>query len=325
MQHQLNDETVVHKNGGGQPNGEQSAQRQLCKFHINGRCAKGASCPFLHVDVHAAPRVRQAWIADRRQHRHRMAAEAGDPHAGGAQRKRQRAAIFAQWLLDTFGHDALNKGTGVLDIAGGSGSLSFCLQTVHGVRCTTIDPRPAKLSKDAHRHLARIRAEAAGAAAGSFMSLLDSNAACESLWGCLEQDASSAANDLSSVRLSEGRPAHSQDSLQGTLPDHIEAEFNKELWNGEHAPRLQAASLVVGLHPDQATDSIVKFAVEHKKAFAVVPCCVFPRLFKHRRLKGSVPVIVHAELVEYLRQLGGQSSQVDHLEFEGMNQVVFRK
>lgn len=75
----------------------------------------------------------------------------------------------------------------------------------------------------------------------------------------------------------------------------------------------------------QATDSIVKFAVEHKKAFAVVPCCVFPRLFKHRRLKGSVPVIVHAELVEYLRQLGGPSSQVDHLEFEGMNQVVFRK
>jgi hypothetical protein len=65
MQHQLNDETVVHQNGGGQPNGEQSAQRQLCKFHINGRCAKGASCPFLHVDVHAAPRVRQAWIADR--------------------------------------------------------------------------------------------------------------------------------------------------------------------------------------------------------------------------------------------------------------------
>ena len=38
---------------------------QLCKFHINGRCGKGSNCPFLHVDVHAAPRVRQAWIADR--------------------------------------------------------------------------------------------------------------------------------------------------------------------------------------------------------------------------------------------------------------------
>jgi len=41
-----------------------------------------------------------------------MAAEAGDPHAGGAQRKRQRAAIFADWLLAMFGRDALNRGSG---------------------------------------------------------------------------------------------------------------------------------------------------------------------------------------------------------------------
>ncbi len=55
-----------------------------------------------------------AWLGClfRRQHRHRMAAQAGDPHAGGAQRKRQRAAIFAQWLLDTYGSDALNQGSG---------------------------------------------------------------------------------------------------------------------------------------------------------------------------------------------------------------------
>ena len=42
-----------------------------------------------------------------------MAAKAGDPHAGGAQRKSQRAAIFAQWLLDTFGRDLLNRGSGL--------------------------------------------------------------------------------------------------------------------------------------------------------------------------------------------------------------------
>ena len=64
-QHQPDNGRAVHQNGKGQENVEQSAQRQLCKFHINGRCAKGAGCPFLHVDVHAAPRVRQAWIADR--------------------------------------------------------------------------------------------------------------------------------------------------------------------------------------------------------------------------------------------------------------------
>ena len=73
----------------------------------------------------------------------------------------------------------------------------------------------------------------------------------------------------------------------------------------------------------QATDSIVEFAVMHDKPFAVVPCCVFPRLFKHRRLKEGVPVTVHAELVEYLRHAGGQDCRVEHLKFEGMNQVVF--
>lgn len=55
---------------------------------------------------------RQCARVCRRQHRQRMAAEAGDPHAGGAQRKRQRAAIFADWLLATFGRDALNQGSG---------------------------------------------------------------------------------------------------------------------------------------------------------------------------------------------------------------------
>ena len=195
-------------------------------------------------------------------HRHKLAAEAGDPHAGGAQRKRQRAAIFAEWLLATFGREALNQGSGmflykylqrcisvlwmlnlkpqqvvnkaiscvsytpavlckqvgshcqdmasevrayaavagVLDIAGGSGSLSFCLQTVHGVRCTTIDPRPAKLSKEAHRHLARLRAQGGGAAGGGGGdSLLESelDSPHDSLWGCLEQNLACRAADTS--------------------------------------------------------------------------------------------------------------------------------
>ena len=38
---------------------------QVCKFHINGGCQKGDDCPHLHVDLAAAPRVRQNWIAER--------------------------------------------------------------------------------------------------------------------------------------------------------------------------------------------------------------------------------------------------------------------
>ncbi len=34
--------------------------------------------------------------------------------------------------------------------------------------------------------------------------------------------------------------------------------------------------LIVGLHPDGATEYIVKNAIQNNKRFAVIPCCVFP-------------------------------------------------
>ena len=37
--------------------------------------------------------------------------------------------------------------------------------------------------------------------------------------------------------------------------------------------------LLVGLHPDQATEAIVDAALARNLPFAVVPCCVFPGLF----------------------------------------------
>lgn len=36
------------------------------------------------------------------------------------------------------------------------------------------------------------------------------------------------------------------------------------------------ADLFVGLHPDEATEPIVRHAVAHRRAFVVVPCCVMP-------------------------------------------------
>ena len=59
------------------------------------------------------------------------------------------------------------------------------------------------------------------------------------------------------------RSAMGEGSLEGTLPDHIEAEFNEELWRGKHAPRLQRASIVIGLHPDQACCGILSCSASH--------------------------------------------------------------
>ena len=93
---------------------------------------------------------------------------------------------------------------------------------------------------------------------------------------------------------------------------------------------LSGCSVVVGLHPDQATDAAVDFALAHGKPFAVVPCCTYARDFPHRRRppgpgrpKGGGPVTTHAHLVEYLLAKAPGVIKCETLPFEGKNVVVF--
>jgi hypothetical protein len=44
--------------------------------------------------------------------RRQIAEENGDPHSGSAAKKGRRAAILAQWLVDTYGVPYLNSGSG---------------------------------------------------------------------------------------------------------------------------------------------------------------------------------------------------------------------
>jgi hypothetical protein len=88
--------------------------------------------------------------------------------------------------------------------------------------------------------------------------------------------------------------------------------------------------VIVGLHPDQATDAIVDAALAFQKPFAVVPCCVFPYLFTHRRLRIAdeqlVPVVDRDQLCDYLMQRcpdGHAKSEL--LVFTGARRVVFRR
>ena len=95
---------------------------------------------------------------------------------------------------------------------------------------------------------------------------------------------------------------------------------------------IRDCSVVVGLHPDQATDAAVDLALAFGKPFAVVPCCTYSRDFPHRRLppgpgrpKGGGAVTTHAHLVEYLlaKAPPGMTIERDELPFEGKNVVVY--
>eukprot|EP00958_Prasinococcus_capsulatus_P019446 scaffold2404_cov398-Prasinococcus_capsulatus_cf.AAC.12 len=53
-----------------------------------------------------------------------------------------------------------------------------------------------------------------------------------------------------------------------------------QVGNEEGLELLDSVCLIVGLHPDQATDAIVDFALEKRIPFAVVPCCTYHRLVR---------------------------------------------
>jgi hypothetical protein len=63
---------------------------------------------------------------------------------------------------------------------------------------------------------------------------------------------------------------------------------------GEALACLRGAGLVVGFHPDSATEPAVDLALELQVPFAVVPCCVFPRsilMGGERRTRAGVKVV----------------------------------
>lgn len=85
-----------------------------------------------------------------------------------------------------------------------------------------------------------------------------------------------------------------------------------------------ACPFLVGLHPDEATEAIVDSALQHCLPFAVVPCCVYARLFPHRRYHGQ-PVRTHEQFCQYLQakaphigrtqlEFGGQATVLYHLD-----------
>jgi hypothetical protein len=82
-------------------------------------------------------------------------------------------------------------------------------------------------------------------------------------------------------------------------------------------------SVLVGLHPDQATDPIMDIGFALNIPWVVVPCCVFPNLFSQRRLQPSGRIVrTYDDLCEYIlqRDPGVKEST---LPFRGRNRVFF--
>jgi hypothetical protein len=243
-----------------------------------------------------------------------LAVAEGDPHAAeddrGLATKTHRASKFADWLVRTFGVEKLSEGSGVLDVAGGRGDVSWELHTVRGVPCTLVEPRARKLNRLQHKWLKKREM-------GVGNAVTDDTAEPRPPRGGDGDDDDDDDDD--------------ENAADAVLCPQVRAEFGADTY-----ARFAKCSVVVGMHPDQATEGIMAFAKAHGKPFAIVPCCVFPALFPHRRVpadeaagaetpagvsSGGVPVTRLAQLVRYLeRETGGR---VTRLDFQGANRVVY--
>lgn len=215
---------------------------------------------------------------------------------GDKQAKAMRARLFANWIVETFGEESLQRGSGVLDIAGGKGQLSVELAVTGQIPCTVIDPL---IRKQQH----------------TFPVKRDAKRICKAN-GPMPRHLPTIFNQTDFLEKygqanKEGNLEQSYDdcSLEEKSPDHL---------------LVSNASCLIGLHPDQATQDILDIALKYNKSFAIVPCCVFPSFFPQRQLRDGSNIITYAQFIQYLLEQGPSLKQ-QTLPFEGRNIVIYRK
>ncbi len=65
------------------------------------------------------------------------------------------SSLHRRFLIDTYGRELLGSGSGVLDVAGGHGALSFELLNLNNIAATVVDPRPLKTARYQRRLMVR--------------------------------------------------------------------------------------------------------------------------------------------------------------------------
>ena len=91
----------------------------------------------------------------------------------------------------------------------------------------------------------------------------------------------------------------------------------------ESRAQYESASCIVGLHPDQATEPIVDFAVSRRIPFAVVPCCVFSSAAAAVRGETVSYEAFVAELRAKAEGAGTGTVGEKYLAFGGKNRVLY--
>lgn len=105
------------------------------------------------------------------------------------------------------------------------------------------------------------------------------------------------------------------------LPQHLNLLFDHDFFSGNHVDK-EEVGLIVGMHPDEATEMLVDVALKEKIPFAVVPCCVFAHIFPDRRLKNGAEPRTFEAFCSYLKEKNENINE-DYLGFRGRDKVLY--
>mmetsp|Transcript_24414 Transcript_24414/g.30044 ORF Transcript_24414/g.30044 Transcript_24414/m.30044 type:complete len:547 (+) Transcript_24414:73-1713(+) len=223
----------------------------------------------------------------------------------------------------------LNRGSGVMDVAGGSGYVSLALALM-GIMSTVIDPRET-VGKLPKRDRKVLKKALKGSQDRKQPLILPPPVEFSAMRAWFVQKPGGVDLEFREGKctpsLCQLRDEKTTCSLIGSNSDCINDNITVPVCHMcSQDGLLSSCSAIVALHPDEATGDIVDFAVKHKIPFIVVPCCVFSRLFTTRykpQRQGQAEIVsTYDDLIEYLLDKD-DSIRVSKLDFEGANLALW--
>ena len=309
-------------------------------YVVPRRLASAPCCSTPHV-----------WLSAGRPHclagESRVKMEAASKMSIRASSRKTRCYVFREWLLERYS-PILGRGDVILDCAGGKGDLSFLLSNADEYRSVVLDPRITK-----NRHIVKsiqyLRDQPEEAKKREVPGL----PTYQPLAGLLTKFHGKQLSDLESpqhmrilvdkdlveavkrykeseggggfkiweeywgqalLKGKEATPLGYKEEEEGGTKDGSSSQKYGPITSAKDAiDTILAAKLIVGFHPDQATDYAIELAGVLGVPVAVVPCCVFPSEFSHRRMAHGSTVKYYTHLIQYIKEQ--YFCEVDRLNF----------
>ena len=254
-------------------------------------------------------------------------------------KKKTRFPIFVDFVIDTFFNDTIgnngipsenqlekvvtDRNINIIDVAGGKARLALEFTLDRNIPCTVVDPCTTRLSAFTTRRIVNLAIDEKETNNDPTLPNIPIEKHNQH-----DLELSSIFHKEEVERLE----SHKQVSLQQRTQTFLRRKgfiIHNCLFNEEYIKNNKAtwnnASLVIGMHPDEATEDIVDFALKYNKSFAVVPCCVFPSMFPHRKLSCGRPVRSVDEFISYLLEKHPDVQSTELAGMAGNNVVVYKK